>query len=95
MYELDYWYQPLAQFTYSSRSFPLTAHEAYIIHCLYYQYKLNEEDCVVKDNLVTKIDKILADEKNKQIKNDNEKKPKYFMKLSTRSPKDNCWDYRD
>ena len=24
-----------------------------------------------------------------------EKSDKYFMKLSTRSPKDNCWDYRD
>lgn len=39
--------------------------------------------------LIAKIDVLLIDKKNEKNKG------RFFMKLSTRSPKDYCWDYRD
>lgn len=41
-YEIDYWYAAISEFTYRSFCFPLSAREAYVLHCLYYEYKLDE-----------------------------------------------------
>ena len=90
---MDYWYEPLAQFTFPSLSFQLTVHEAYIIHCIYYEYQLTEQDQYAKAKLVEKVDAVIEVARKQWGREDSAEK--LFMKLSTRSPKDNCWDYRD
>lgn len=41
-YEIEYWYEKLQQFTFASKSFPLTVHEAYILYCKYYSTPLSQ-----------------------------------------------------
>ncbi len=36
-YEIERWYKPLADFTFSSFSFPLTNIEGYLLTCLYHE----------------------------------------------------------
>jgi hypothetical protein len=65
----------------------LTYHEAYILHAIYYDEKISPEDEQILTSLTERISNWIKEHEKSENTG-------FFMKLSTRSPKDYCWDYR-
>lgn len=84
-YRLGLWYEHLKDFTFRTVCFTLTAVEGFALFQLYYSEALSVECKKALDQLELRVDECIH---------------KYFdggcfPKLSTRSPKDYSWDFRD
>jgi hypothetical protein len=85
---MENWYGELERLTFKSISFTITNIEAYYLSSLYHEETLQLNKPQMKDaekSLIKKVDDFIKEHFPQGC----------FMKLSTRSPKDRGWDYRD
>lgn len=85
---MENWYEGLKEFTFKSISFNITNIEAYYLSSRYHEDTVQLDKPQIKNaekSLIKKVDDFIIEHFPQGC----------FMKLSTRSPKDRGWDYRD